>query len=93
MFSFTKQPGETIADIGIDFTNRFPAATTLVSHTVTCTTAGIVVSSRISGMQALATITAGTDGQRYTIVYTVTGSNGSVRMAEISLLVKALSPP
>jgi hypothetical protein len=90
MFTFSKQPGETIADIGIDFTTRFPSGATIVSHTVTCATEGIVVSSRVNGMQVLATLTGGEDGQRYKIEYSATGSNGSIRMAEIMLTIKEL---
>jgi hypothetical protein len=90
MFTFFKQPGETVVDVGIDFSSRFPATATIVSHAVTCATAGIVVSSRVSDKQVLATVSAGADGQRYKIDYAATGSNGSVRQAEIMLQVKEL---
>lgn len=89
MFLFSKQPAEMV-EIGIDFTNRFPAGVALVGHTVTCATAGIVADSRISGMQVLATVTGGVDRTRYPVEFAATGADGTVRHGEIVLEVRDL---
>lgn len=89
MLQFAKQPAEMV-EIGIDFTNRFPTGVSLAGHTAACSTAGIVVDSRISGMQVLATVAGGVDRTRYKIEFSASGDDGSVRHGEIMLEVRDL---
>lgn len=88
MFVFPKTPQEIITDVGIDFTNRFPDGTELLTCTVTCATTGIVQGARISGMEVLADLAGGTAGVDYEITYTATGNNGSTRDGFITLKVR-----
>ncbi len=89
MFTYTKQPAETIVGIGIDYEKRLASTETISSQTVTAATADITIdSSYIDGTQVLATISGGADGDSVELTYTATTSIGQILEGEILVKIK-----
>ena len=88
MFLFRKKQDETVAGIGIDFSERFPAATT-ISGSVTAE-AGLTVSpAQATGKVLLTTVSGGVAGKDYPVTFIATGSDGSTRLGRITIKVEA----
>jgi hypothetical protein len=99
MFSFSKQPGETIIGVGIDFSPRINASETLTVLTVTSVllsgvetvgSALTITNKAVSGSIAACTLSGGYDSCTYKLTYRVTGTEGSVLESEIKLKVKEI---
>ena len=88
MFFLTKRVGETLQNVGIDFTDRLVTGETVSTGTATCATAGIVTGEGNNTTQVYCDLSAGVDGTEYTIEYIATGSLGSILEATILLCVK-----
>ncbi len=88
MFLLTKRVGETLQNVGIDFSDRLLSTETISTGSASCTTAGIVTGSAYSTTQVVCDLAAGVDGNEYVIEYTATGSLGSILEAEILLCIK-----
>lgn len=87
MFVFRKQPGEIVAGIGVDFSERFPESAT-ISGAVSADTGLIVSAASVSGKILLTTVSGGTAGKDYLVTFTATGTDGSTRLGRITIKVE-----
>jgi len=89
MFMFRKQPGETVAGIGIDFNERFPATANISNATVTAEAGLTVAVVQITDKTLFTTVSGGDAGKDYLVTFTATGSDGSTRLGRITIKVEA----
>jgi hypothetical protein len=95
MTPFVAKPGETIEGLGLDFDTRLTEGETIssVAAVVTSGTGLSITGTGYSGTIAVAVV-AVPDNQPdgdHVILYTVTGTNGSVRKASRTVWVRAAS--
>lgn len=89
MFYLSKQPAEETT-FGIDMTGfrEIQEGEIIVSHTATCPTAGIIVSSSHTDSTVSVRVAGGTDGLKYTITIRATTDAGHIREVDVVLEVR-----
>lgn len=95
MFALPDKTPDEVVTVTFDFTNEFPAGTTLSGQDVTIVVlAGsespitlALDGSSVDGLTVLAQISAGVAGVTYSLLCDVDGSNGDHRQREASLRV------
>ena len=87
MFFLTKRVGETLQNVGIDFTDRLLTGETISTGTATCATAGIVTGEGNNTTQVYCDLSAGVDGEEYLVEYVANGSLGSILEGTVLLCV------
>ena len=87
MFLLTKRVGETLQNVGIDFTDRLLTSEGISSGTVTCATSGIVSGAVATTTTLTADLAAGSDAGEYVIEYVATGDLGSIMESQVLLCV------
>lgn len=89
MFAYYKQASETIDGVGIDFSNELATGETIQSYTVTDSNAGVAIDAATTNNEVVATLTGGTAGEIYNVVYSIVGSLGTTASNTIILHVTA----
>lgn len=87
------KPGETVSGIGFDFLTRLADGETLISASASASTGLTVSEVAYLGTIASATIACAADqvDADLELVFTVTGTEGSIRKATRPMLVRAVS--
>jgi hypothetical protein len=88
-FYLAKQPAEETT-FGIDMSGfrEIQEGEKITSHTVTCPTAGIIVSSLHTDSTVSVRVKGGTDGLKYTITIRASTDAGHVREVDVVLEVR-----
>lgn len=87
MFTYIKDPADTVIGIGIDFSSRLQTSETIADFTIDDAGAGMANSERVNGNTVLANLTGGVIGQTYTITYSMTGSLGTTATGQVQVIV------
>lgn len=93
MIPFTAKPGEIISGLGFDFHRRLATGETIAQVTATASGPLSAANPAAAGTEATATITVAADAADgdYPVLFSVTGSLGSVRKATRTVLVRQAS--
>jgi len=98
VLNYVQKQSTELFPVPIDFGARIPSSVTILTGTAaaikmsdgTTASSTVLVSTTlaISGTEAAATVKAGTDGEAYSISYSVTLSNSAVLKETFRMLVK-----
>lgn len=91
MNPYVIKPGETVYGVGFDFAERLASGETISNVQCSAGTGITVVGTSSSGTQAMAVIqvAAGQADADVDVVFTVTGSAGSVRKATREIWIRS----